>query len=204
MILERYIVDYSAAVLADRKVGNLFLFPSTENFHEEFTHCEKKLCPFGVAMTQFKVKSGRLIYVYRPDRLAEVLSKPDCRRCLRARGYQLSSLEAVIDGFRDRITQADFPHEIGFLLGYPIPDVLTFLSDLGKNPVLTGYWQVYHDADEAKQTFLELNQCYTQYKQRYDQGVPLEELVKGNRNEENCCHLLERHRQYGADGSSSC
>ena len=175
MILERYIVDYSAAVLADRKVGNLFLFPSTENFHEEFTHCEKKLCPFGVAMTQFKVKSGRLIYVYRPDRLAEVLSKPDCRRCLRARGYQLSSLEAVIDGFRDRITQADFPHEIGFLLGYPIPDVLTFLSDLGKNPVLTGYWQVYHDADEAKQTFLELNQCYTQYKQRYDQGIPLEE-----------------------------
>lgn len=202
MVLERYIVDYSAAVLADRKVGNLFLFPQTENFQAEFNQCAQRLCPFGVAITEFKVKSGRLIYVYRPERLQEVLDRPECRQCLQSRGYRLSSLEAVLEGFRERIQGVSFPHEIGFILGYPIPDVLSFLNDLGKNPVLTGYWQVYHDEDEARQTFLELTQCYTRYKELYQSGTPLEDLVKGNRNEKNCCDILARNRQYRAHGSS--
>ena len=203
MVLERYIVDYSAAVLADRKVGNLFLFPQTDNFYEEFIDCAERLCPFGVAITQFKVKTGRLIYVYRPDRLQEVLSRPECRQCLTSRGYQLSSLDELLEGFRDRIQQVDFPHEIGFILGYPTHDVLTFLNDVGKNPLITGYWQVYHDADNARQTFSELSECFARYKRLYNTGTPLEELVKGNRNEKNCCDILERNRQHRAVSSSS-
>lgn len=205
MVLERYIVDYSAAVLANRKAGNLFLFPSPgDTFEDEFHHCERRLCPFGISMMNIKVKTGNLVYVFRPDRLEEVLARPECRRCLKKRGYQVSSVEALLQGFREKIQTSDFPHEIGFILGYPSQDVLSYLEDKGRNPLLTGYWQVYHDVDKAKKTFEELSQCYANYKMLYADGTPLEELpiVKGNRNENDCCHLLEWNRQYGTDGSS--
>lgn len=205
MVLERYIVNYSAAVLANRKAGNLFLFPSPgEQFDSEFHHCQARLCPFGISMMSIAVKTGTLVYVFRPDRIEEVLAREECRRCLKKRGYQVSSIESLLQGFREKIQSSDFPHEIGFILGYPSRDVLSYLEDMGRNPLLTGYWQVYHDVETAKQTFAEISQCSANYKLLYANGTPLEELpiVKGKSNEEDCCHLLERNWQYRTDGSS--
>ena len=205
MVLERFIVDYSAAVLANRKVGNLFLYPNpNERFEEEFLHCERRLCPFGISMMGIKVKTGILVYVFRPDRLEEVLKRSECRTCLTKRGYQVTSVEALLEGFRQKIQQSEFPHEIGFILGYPTRDVLSYLEDMGRNPLLTGYWQVYHDVEEARKTFRELSQCYANYKTLYADGTPLEELpiVKGNCDEKDCYHLLECNRQYRTDGPS--
>lgn len=206
MVLERYIVDYSAAVLANRKVGNLFLYPSEdERFSHEFRLCRERLCPFGISMMEIKVKTGTLVYVFRPERLQEVLDRPECRQCLRKRGYQVSSLEALLAGFREKIQSSDFPHEIGFILGYPSQDVLSYLEDMGRNPLLTGFWQVYHDVEGAKKTFTELSQCYADYKQLYEKGTPFEEMpiVKGTSNETDCYNLLEWNWQHGIDGPVS-
>ena len=44
MVLERFIVDYSAAVLANRKVGNLFLYPNpNESFEEAYRKFKKQV-----------------------------------------------------------------------------------------------------------------------------------------------------------------
>lgn len=177
MKLERYLVDYSSAVLADRKVGNLFLYPPDEHFKTQFQHCARKLKQLGIAMTQFEARRGCLIYVYRPERLEAVLADARCRRCLKQRGYELSSLESLLNGFRLRLKQAHFPHEIGFILGYPIPDVLSFLADRGKNPALTGYWQVYHDVEQAQARFKELQRCSQRFRQCYASGMSLEEII---------------------------
>lgn len=46
-----------------------------------------------------------------------------------------------------------FPHEVGILLGYPLPDVEDFIKNNGKNYILCGCWKVYHNAEEAKAIF---------------------------------------------------
>lgn len=177
MPLERYIVDYSAAVLANRKAGNLFLYTEANpSYAEEFFSCQERLCPFGISMMDIEVKTGKLVYVFRRERLEEVLSKQKCRQCLKNRGYNLDSVEALLDSFKQKIQKEPFPHEIGFILGYPVEDVITYLDDLGKNPLLTGYWQVYHRVEDARRTFHELNECNSVYKALYDKGTPFEKL----------------------------
>lgn len=192
MPLERYIVDYSAAVLAGRKAGNLFLYTeSNPAYTEEFSDCRKRLCPFGISMMDIEVKTGKLIYVFRKDKLEEVLSREACRRCLKKRGYSVRSVEQLLHGFKEKIQGEQFPHEIGFILGYPVEDVLTYLEDMGKNPLLTGYWQVYHRVDEAKKTFRELTECSVQYKDLYEKGTPLEKLpIFKQESPQDCCVCL--------------
>ncbi|MDR1902212.1 MAG: DUF3793 family protein [Treponema sp.] len=53
-------------------------------------------------------------------------------------------------------TFQQFPHEIGFFLGYPIDDVLGFVKHKGQNYKLCGYWKVYGNIETAKNNFY----CY--------------------------------------------
>ena len=48
---------------------------------------------------------------------------------------------------------AEFPHEIGILLGYPKEDVRGFIENKGENYLYSGYWKVYADVEEKKLLF---------------------------------------------------
>lgn len=37
----------------------------------------------------------------------------------------------------------DFPHEVGFFLGYPAEDVVGFIRNKGQNFKFCGRWKVY-------------------------------------------------------------
>ena len=59
-----------------------------------------------------------------------------------------------VAALRRRLAQSgQFPHEIGLFLGYPPCDVLGFLHDAGRHSKLSGYWQVYGDAQAALALF---------------------------------------------------
>ncbi len=49
----------------------------------------------------------------------------------------------------------DYPHEIGIVLGYPIEDVLGFITNRGQNYIISGCWKVYHNAGSSKKIFQE-------------------------------------------------
>lgn len=42
-----------------------------------------------------------------------------------------------------RQDRSDFPHEMGFFLGYPKEDVEGFIVNGGRNFLYAGYWKVY-------------------------------------------------------------
>lgn len=48
---------------------------------------------------------------------------------------------------------AEFPHEIGIVLGYPKEDVRGFIENKGKNYLYSGYWKVYADVEDKKLLF---------------------------------------------------
>ena len=46
--------------------------------------------------------------------------------------------------------RAEFPHEMGAFLGYPLSDVKGFIEHEGKDFLCSGYWKVYSDETGAK------------------------------------------------------
>ena len=48
---------------------------------------------------------------------------------------------------------AEFPHEMGLLLGYPVEDVEGFIENKGHNYLYSGYWKVYGHVEEKKALF---------------------------------------------------
>lgn len=63
-----------------------------------------------------------------------------------------------LQGWRDGFTEykegrAEFPHEMGAFLGYPLSDVKGFIEHEGKDFLYSGYWKVYSDETGAKKTF---------------------------------------------------
>ena len=72
---------------------------------------------------------------------------------------------------------AEYPHEIGIFLGYPLEDVVGFIENRGWNYTCCGYWKAYGDPAAAQKCFDRYRKCTAVYKDRYARGVPLIELV---------------------------
>lgn len=104
-----------------------------------------------------------LILLYRKDKLEQLLKQQKIRSYLVKEGYTNLSLTKVLirlsmrmKAYREKHGKgqnAEFPHEIGIILGYPVNDVTEFIKNSGKNEIINGYWKVYQDAETAKMIF---------------------------------------------------
>ncbi len=106
-------------------------------------------------------KERILLLVYSEIKLSQRLACPECRDILRDNGYTDDmTTEECIALLSERIRcQADFPHEIGIFLDYPVEDVVGFIANNGCNFKLCGYWKVYGDTEKAQRTFDNYNKC---------------------------------------------
>lgn len=73
-------------------------------------------------------------------------------------GYESLDLNDVLSCFQKRYADcmeqiAEFPHEMGLLLGYPVEDVEGFIENKGHNYLYAGYWKVYGHVEEKKALF---------------------------------------------------
>ena len=77
-----------------------------------------------------------------------------------------------------------YPHEMGIFLGYPLEDVRGFILHEGKDSRYTGYWKVYGDVEQAKQTF----QAYDNAKEcavvEFMAGKQMKEILSSMKNME--------------------
>ncbi len=76
-----------------------------------------------------------------------------------------------------RACSSEFPHEIGFFLGYPAADVIGFIENRGKNSIACGPWKVYANKDEALRTFERYRGCTRAYARAYRHGSRLSRLA---------------------------
>ncbi|MGI6150361.1 MAG: DUF3793 family protein [Christensenellales bacterium] len=101
-----------------------------------------------------------LTLLYHPALLRAVLSQHLVSRKLAAIGYPVEGdWQAHLNFLRRRFDQSwEFPHEIGFFLGYPPEDVIGFMENR-TTCKLSGPWKVFGDVERAQAIFEEYAQC---------------------------------------------
>lgn len=181
---ELLLIEHCAPTLARIKTANLFSC-SYGDWRALFCFLmcwNKELNAKGVYLRLMKVQSGRaLIYVFRKDVLLKDLQREEASSKLKAFGYDtenIEDVENVLKTLKKRIcTSEEFPHEIGFFLGYPPKDVVGFIENSGKNFKLSGCWKVYGDVDQAEKRFCMYKKCRDVYKRVYSAGKTVNRLT---------------------------
>lgn len=87
-----------------------------------------------------------LVLLHAPGAMAELLESPRVRRFLLRAGYpDYRGWSEAVDELERRLGEADFPHEIGVFLGYPLKDVAGFLGWAHLPFTCQGPWKIYGD-----------------------------------------------------------
>lgn len=91
-----------------------------------------------------------LMLLYRPEKLFPILQQPEVTTTLESIGYPVSDCETILNHLQKRMQQQDFPHEIGFFIGYPVKDVLGYMG-LSPLPLVgQGPWKMYGELESSK------------------------------------------------------
>lgn len=169
--------------------------------------CNHELNPFGIHLSVLVWRPcGALVYAYRPKSLATCFADPRVQTALASEGYDTSNLSTCLVHLASRITLAsnnaaecacsqtrcaldqqaccsndctcEFPHEIGYFLGYPYEDVREFIAQHGENYKIFGAWKVYTNVEQALVTFDAYRACTQYFTFVYQQGCSLAQLAQ--------------------------
>lgn len=180
-MLEKMLVEHCAPALAGLKTANMFTyrFSSVDTLLEELQEINEKLNGKGVYIETLRLRNQRaLIYVFRKNRLKQDLVKPGVQEFLQSYGYHNGSLEEYLNLLRKRFQKSDcFPHEIGLFLDYPLPDVVGFIEQEGKNCKYCGVWKVYSNECETQALFDRFRKCTEVYRKVFAGGRTLVQLT---------------------------
>lgn len=128
-----------APVITGIKVSNLFIID--KNMVEELYDIIEGTDISAFFLYEDEIKAN--ILLYRKKELQQYLLRKENQKFIRNFGYESVYIDDLLPEFAIRfsiyqLTQGEFPHEMGILLGYPVEDVEGFISNNGK----TNYTQV--------------------------------------------------------------
>ena len=181
-ILERGIVEWCAPTLAGLKPASMFnvvrfhhagTLPDGRPNIVEYTYGQldeatrlvsRALDGTGVRLRVMARRHGSsLVFAWRPELLAAFIGRDPEAIMLEVEGYDVDDAQGCVDRLQDRILDFDrcphdgrgfdrFPHEVGFMLGYPLDDVMGFVRHR-QAALLRGCWNVYSDVARARRIF---------------------------------------------------
>ena len=95
------------------------------------------------------------LFVYHPERLEATLRQHSLRSHLKKLGYDEEfTLEGYLSTLMFRLRhEAQFPHEIGFFLGYPMKDVLGFMGRIDLPLGKIQGWRMYGNTCSSEQLY---------------------------------------------------
>ena len=82
--------------------------------------------------------NGKCLWLlYREQQVNQYLMDPENQRFLKHCGYSFFQIQNILYTLKNRYRlykagQADFPHELGLILGYPLCDVIGFIKTMDK------------------------------------------------------------------------
>ena len=180
---EAVLVRQCAPTLAGMKPGSIFCFNHSplEVSRQKVCQWNKQLAPFGLTvqiLLERPSSSSVIVFVYRRDRLEQMLSDDAYQSFLAQAGYERTNLDDLLEQLAQRLrTQPEFPHEIGVFLGYPLRDVIGFIENHGRNFTCCGFWKSYGDPAEMQVCFACYRRCIQTYVAMFEQGIPIERLA---------------------------
>ncbi len=148
--LYRMFARHCGAVLLGKKPAGLFSVPDDAITIDAVDHLARATRLKAIVMQSERGRA--LLFVYSPELLDQALSHKTARRMLERLGYPCGgSAEQMLRHLKERVTEGnEFPHEVGFFLGYPPADVVGFIVYGGKNPKHSCMWKVYGSVETAE------------------------------------------------------
>ncbi len=178
---DELILRHCSPTLAGIKTGNMFScsYKTKENLFSGIRDMNKRIRPKGLRMVPLKTDGERaLLYLFRPLRLRKDLCDRRTAELLSEYGYTVERCEyCVAQLCRKLRREGEFPHEVGFFLGYPPEDVIGFIENKAACAKCTGCWKVYGDAESAQRTFERYRRCTEIYCSQWEKGKSLERLI---------------------------
>lgn len=175
-MLEEYFIQYASPTLASIKPASLFtcLNPDVEGTMRWIDYWNEHMATSGIGLTAMKsTNHSVLIFMYRKSQLDKVLRDPEIRLFLKDYGYDTAhySMEGFLKHLKVRMNASEqFPHEIGVFLGYPLEDVIGFITHRAQDSKCAGTWKVYGDAEKAQKTFCRFRKCRDVYCRLFHSG----------------------------------
>lgn len=129
--------------------------------------------PYGYLILN-RGKKKCLVMLYHIERFCRYISQKEIIEALDRFGYGLSEEKSpeenmirALFGIAQAMSEyyagrKEFPHELGYILEYPLHDVEMFIKNQGQNSLMTGYWKVYDNLEKAKETFKKYDQVREQ------------------------------------------
>ena len=181
MPLDHYLIDHCSPTLANLKTANLFScrYASEEQLAGQVRDWHEALRHKGVCVRLLRAGNEcALIYVYRPQRLAQDLQQAGVAEFLIRQGYTDLDPDAALDRLSKRLCrQEQFPHEIGLFLSYPLGDVLGFIENGGAHYKCSGCWKVYCNECETARLFAKYQKCRGVYRRLFTGGRSVLQLT---------------------------
>lgn len=122
------------------------------------------------------------LLLYKEEELLDYLAQSEVQNVLQSLGHQKSELNDIIELLKKRYEaymkkEADFPHELGLILGYPVEDVTGFIEHNGKNYLHSGYWKVYQNPLAKRKLFERFEQAKESVVQLVSTGVSIVDII---------------------------
>ena len=181
---ETVLVEQCAPVLAGIKAANLFRLEARDRaaLYAKAAQWHHALQPRGLqvrVLRECPENAGFLIYVFRAEKLWQKLCAAPVQAYLHGQGYTPApDCEGYLRQLSCRLCSgAEFPHEIGVFLGYPLEDVIGFVENRGKNFTCCGCWKSYGDPAAAQAVFDHYRKCTEVYLRCFRSGTPITRLA---------------------------
>lgn len=152
--IETQLALQCAPLIAGLKTSNLLIIPK-ENVPKVKRILNRTILSYFIL---YVGEEKTILLVYDASSLGEYLGRKKVKNLLLQWGYEENGMRAWLYLLRERYTKyveerANFPHEMGVFLGYPVEDVVGFIENSGKNSLYSGYWKVYGDVSEKIKLF---------------------------------------------------
>lgn len=179
--MEQELIMYCAPTLASLKTASLFnlRYANEAQLQEQLLSWNACFAEKGVELLLLRRTETRaLIYVFRRSFLSRDLALPGVDSFLKSCGYESTNAADALETLREKLrASADFPHEIGIFLGYPLCDVCGFICNKGRKCKCVGCWKVYGDAQSARRLFAKYDKCRTVYGRLWREGRSVLQLT---------------------------
>ncbi|MDO5732805.1 MAG: DUF3793 family protein [Eubacteriales bacterium] len=215
--LRRIVVEKAAPTLMQMKSASLFSVRKSKcpNFSTELLELRESLRSICQIRCLEEDSEHAILFVYRRELLASLLSSRDLRNFLARYGYppellcasaaehcssgacescrhllNASSLEAIVSILAARYQAGGFPHEIGIFFDYPLDDVEGFIRYQGRAGKGLALWKVYGDFDYAARKLKQFSEISQFLLNRYNEALEFKQFL---------CEGIQCYRQQMGD-----